>query len=91
MNGAIAKQVTTAIRCKRNMTPNAGVVAKIIDKQEPTAEEIAKNFDQMRDQLLEERRNDAFSIFASNVLAEYRKHNLVQFNTKAQNPQIPGM
>ena len=72
-------------------TPNAGVVAKIIDKQEPTAEEIAKNFDQTRDQLLEERRNDAFSIFASNVLAEYRKHNLVQFNTKAQNPQIPGM
>jgi peptidyl-prolyl cis-trans isomerase D len=32
------------------------VVAKLLDKQEPTADEIAKNFDQTRDQLLEQRR-----------------------------------
>ena len=30
-----------------------GVVAKLVDKQEPTADEIAKNFDQTRDQILE--------------------------------------
>ena len=33
-----------------------GVVAKITDKQEPSADEIAKNFDQTRDQLLDQRR-----------------------------------
>ena len=33
-----------------------GVVVKIIDKQEPSADEIAKNFDQTRDQILEQRR-----------------------------------
>ena len=72
-------------------TQSAGVVAKIVDKQEPTADEIAKNFDQTRDQLLDQRRADAFGLFASNVLTEYKKHKLVQFNAKAQNPQIPGM
>ena len=29
-----------------------GVVAKIVDRQEPTADEIAKNFDQTRDEIL---------------------------------------
>ncbi|HUV96481.1 MAG TPA: peptidylprolyl isomerase, partial [Acidobacteriaceae bacterium] len=72
-------------------TQSAGVVAKIVDKQEPTADEIAKNFDQTRDQLLDQRRADAFGLFASNVLTEYKKHKLVQFSAKAQNPQIPGM
>ena len=40
-----------------------GVVAKITDKQEPSADEIAKNFDQTRDQLLDQRRGEAFNIF----------------------------
>ena len=55
-----------------------GVVAKIVDKQEPTADEIAKNFDQTRDQLLDERRNEAFSIFMSGVWNDYKKHNLIR-------------
>ena len=32
-----------------------GVVAKILDKQEPSADDITKNFDQARDQLLDQR------------------------------------
>ena len=43
-----------------------GVVAKIVDKQEPTADEIAKNFDQTRDaDARPEARQDAFSVFVS--------------------------
>ena len=68
-----------------------GVVAKLIDKQEPTAEEITKNFDQTRDQLLEERRSEAFNVFMSGVLADYKKHNRIRLNAKAQTPQLPGM
>ncbi len=68
-----------------------GVVAKILDKQEPNADEIAKNFDQTRDQLLEQRRNDAFSVFMSGVLQDYKKHNRIKLNTKTNAPQIPGM
>jgi peptidyl-prolyl cis-trans isomerase D len=65
-----------------------GVVVKILDKQEPTADEIAKNFDQTRDQVLEQKRNEAFSVFMSGVWDYYKKHNLVRMNAKPQ--QTPG-
>ena len=69
-----------------------GVVAKILDKQEPTAEDMAKNLDATRDQILEQRRSDAFSVFLGNLMAEYKKSNRIRLNAKAeQGPQIPGM
>ena len=64
-----------------------GVVAKLVDKKEPTPEEIQKNFDQMRDQILDQRRNEAFELFASNVMADYKKHNLIRMNAKATTPE----
>ncbi|MGB7548456.1 MAG: peptidylprolyl isomerase [Terracidiphilus sp.] len=67
-----------------------GVVAKLTDKQEPTADEIQKNFDQMRDQILGQRRNEAFEVFASNVINNYKKHNLVRIYAKPQTPAMPG-
>jgi peptidyl-prolyl cis-trans isomerase D len=70
----------------------AGVVAKIVDKQEPTANDMAKNIDSTRDQILEQRRSDAFNVFLGNIMADYKKNNRVQLNAKAQQgPQIPGM
>jgi peptidyl-prolyl cis-trans isomerase D len=68
-----------------------GVVAKLVDKQEPNAEEIAKNFDQTRDQLLEERRADAFNVFMSSVMNDYKKNNRIRMSAKSKGPQIPGM
>jgi peptidyl-prolyl cis-trans isomerase D len=73
-------------------TERNGVVAKILDKQEPTADEITKNFDQTRDQILEQRRSDAFNVFVSNIMADYKKNKRIAMNPKAaQGPQIPGM
>ncbi len=66
-----------------------GVVAKLIDKQEPSADEIAKNLDQTRDQILEQKRQQAFEVFANNVISEYKKSNRVRINAKPQTP-IPG-
>ena len=71
-------------------TERTGVVAKIVDKQMPTADEMAKGFDQMRDQLLDQRRNQAFSVFLSGVWDNYRKHNLIRINNKS-GQQTPGM
>jgi peptidyl-prolyl cis-trans isomerase D len=65
-----------------------GVVVKILDRQEPTADEIAKNFDQTRDQILGQKRNEAFSVFMNGVWDDYKKHNLIRFNAKPQ--QTPG-
>ena len=80
--GAISGPIST----ERN-----GVVAKILDKQEPTADEIAKNFDQTRDQLLDQSRNEAFSVFVNGIWNDYKKHNLIRLNAKPQGPQLPGM
>lgn len=67
-----------------------GVVAKILEKQEPSADEIAKNFDQTRDQILEQRRGEAFQVFASNIIDDYKKNKRVLYNAKPKNPQVPG-
>jgi peptidyl-prolyl cis-trans isomerase D len=61
-------------------------VAKLVDKQQPTDAEIQKNFDQQRDQILDQRRNEAFQLFASSVVNDYHKSNRVRINTKAQTP-----
>ena len=66
------------------------MVAKIVDKQEPTAAEVQQNFDKTRDQLVSQRRNEAFEVFAGGVINDYKKRNLVQINAKAQTPQLPG-
>ncbi len=69
-----------------------GVVARILDKQEPAADEIQKNFDQTRDQMLEQRRSEAFNVFLSGIMADYKKNNRIRMNAKAQQgPQLPGM
>ena len=83
-----------------DMTPGAisgpinaqrtGVVAKLVDKQEPTVDEIAKNYDQMRDQIFEERRSEAFNVFSSTVFNDYKKKNRIRLNAKAQSSEAPG-
>jgi peptidyl-prolyl cis-trans isomerase D len=67
-----------------------GVVVKIDDKQAPTPDEIAKNLDQARDELVDRRRNEAFSVFVSNTWNDYKKRKLVVINAKPQGPQAPG-
>jgi peptidyl-prolyl cis-trans isomerase D len=69
-----------------------GVVAKIVDRQEPSADEIAKNFDHTKEQILNQRQEEAFNVFVSTVTNEYKKNKLIQLNAKTQQgPQIPGM
>lgn len=67
-----------------------GVVVKLLDKQEPSADEIAKNLDSTRDQMLEEKRSQAFSVFMSGILDDYKKNKRIRMNAKAQGPAIPG-
>jgi peptidyl-prolyl cis-trans isomerase D len=66
-----------------------GVVAKIVDKQEPSAAEIAGNFDQTREQLLEQRRSEVFNVFLSGVMNDYKKHRRIQMGSKGKNTDVP--
>jgi peptidyl-prolyl cis-trans isomerase D len=54
-----------------------GVVAKIVDKQEPSADEIAKNFDKTHEQMLDQRQSEAFSLFLNSIMDDYKKHKLI--------------
>ncbi len=64
-----------------------GVVAKIDDKvgahRAGHPEELRPD---QREQILEQRRNEAFSVFASNVADTYKKKNLIRYNAKAATP-----
>jgi peptidyl-prolyl cis-trans isomerase D len=60
----------------------------VVDKQEPTADEIAKNFDQYRDQILDQRRGQAFNIFLSTILDDYKKHGRIQM-PKSKATEVP--
>jgi peptidyl-prolyl cis-trans isomerase D len=54
-----------------------GVVAKLVDKQEPSADELAKNLDRTRDELLEQRQNETFVLFLNSLMEDYKKHNRI--------------
>jgi peptidyl-prolyl cis-trans isomerase D len=66
-----------------------GVVAKLLEKQEPTAEEIAKNLDQTRDQVLDQRREEAFNIFVSATEDRFKKAKLISVNAKNSKGGLP--
>jgi peptidyl-prolyl cis-trans isomerase D len=78
--------ISGPIHAERN-----GIVAQIVDKQEPSADEIKKNFDQTREQILEDRREQAFEIFLSNLMNDYHRNRLIRINAKAEGPESPGM
>jgi peptidyl-prolyl cis-trans isomerase D len=63
-----------------------GVVAKLIDKQQPSEADVAKNLDQTRDQLRDQKQQEAFEIFANNVISDYKNSGRVRVNAKTQSP-----
>ena len=78
--------VSGPIHAERN-----GIVAKVVDKQEPSADDIAKNFDKTRDEIRDRRQEEAFNVFVSTVSNEYKKKKRIQMNAKTQGPMMPGM
>jgi len=71
-------------------TGHTGIVAKLTDKQLPTSQEIAQNFDTTRDALLEQRRNDMFEVFISSLQNQYEKNGRIRFNRRAQQTPAGG-
>ena len=65
-------------------TGRSGIVAKLVDKQEPTSDEIAKNLEQTRQSVLEQRREEAFAVFITTLQEKYEKEGRIRMNRKAQ-------
>jgi peptidyl-prolyl cis-trans isomerase D len=68
-----------------------GIVAKIVDKQEPSADDIQKNLDATREQLKEEKQSQAFSVFMGGLMDQYKRDKLIRMVAKPSGPSLPGM
>jgi peptidyl-prolyl cis-trans isomerase D len=72
-------------------TGQAGVVAKITEKQEPSAAEIAKNFDATHERLVSSQRDDIFDVFVNDLTTRYQKRGLIRINKNAQSSLQQGL
>jgi peptidyl-prolyl cis-trans isomerase D len=66
-----------------------GVVLSVIDKQEPTAEDIAKNFNATKDKLLNDQREEIFRVYIGDLTQKYEKGGAVRFSKKQTEPGFP--
>ena len=60
-----------------------GAVLVVTDRQEPDAQEIAKDFNQTRDQLLNAQREEIFRVYLGNVTEKYQKSGAVRLSKRA--------
>jgi peptidyl-prolyl cis-trans isomerase D len=67
----------------------AGIVLSLIEKQEPTADDIAKNFAQTREQLLNAQHEEIFRVYIGNLTEKYEKSGAVRFSKKQPAPGSP--
>jgi peptidyl-prolyl cis-trans isomerase D len=73
-------------------TARSGVVAKLTDKQPPTADEIQKNLSATRETILNQRKEDTFAVFVTTLTETYKKAGRIVMNKGAQAPAggLPG-
>ena len=62
-----------------NEGPN-GSVAQIVDKQEPTAQDLAQNLPATREKLLDQQRQEAFGVFAGSVMQRFLQEGAVIYS-----------
>jgi peptidyl-prolyl cis-trans isomerase D len=67
-----------------------GAVLQLTDKQEPSAADIAKNFDATKEKLLDEQRQEAFSVFVDSLMNRYQKAGAVVYSHKKTEAPLSG-
>jgi len=63
-----------------------GVVLEVTDKQEPSGDEIAKKFDETREQLLSEQHEEIFRVYVGTLTELYTKKNAIKYSKKQPAP-----
>lgn len=67
-----------------------GVVLSVTDKQEPTAEDIAKNLPEMREKMLNEQREEIFRVYIGELTKKYEASGAVRYSKKQAAPSPLG-
>jgi peptidyl-prolyl cis-trans isomerase D len=68
----------------------AGVVLSVTDKQEPTADDMTKNFNATREKLLNDQREEIFRVYIGDLTQKYEKGGAVRYSKKPAAPGAPG-
>ncbi|QHN03098.1 peptidylprolyl isomerase [Granulicella sp. WH15] len=95
--GAMSGPASVAFTMQKTMISGpvnlgrVGVVMTLLDKQEPSAEEIAKNFELTKDQMLGEQQKEVFEVFVGNLATQYEKAKAVRYLKKPATPGPLGM
>jgi peptidyl-prolyl cis-trans isomerase D len=58
----------------------------VTDKQEPTADDITKNFAATREKLLNDQREEIFRVYIGELTQKYEKGGAVRFSKKQAAP-----
>jgi peptidyl-prolyl cis-trans isomerase D len=66
-----------------------GVVLTVTDKQEPTADEIAKNFGATQDELVSQKRQEVYRIFLGTLMDRYEKAGSIRMSKQAAPAGVP--
>ena len=61
--------------------PNGGVL-QVVSKQEPSADDIAKNLPVSKEKLLNEKRDEVFTVFAGTLMDRYQKAGAIVMTAK---------
>jgi peptidyl-prolyl cis-trans isomerase D len=61
-------------------TGRTGIVLSVVDKQEPTADDIAKNFIATREGLLNQQREEIFRVYIGELTQKYEKGGAVKYS-----------
>ncbi len=63
-----------------------GIVLSVTDKQEPSAEDIAKNFAATREQLLDQQHEEIFRVYIAGLTEKYEKSGSIRYAKKQPAP-----
>jgi peptidyl-prolyl cis-trans isomerase D len=70
-------------------TGSTGILLSVIDKQEPTPAEIAQHFDKTKEQMLQQKRDELFGVFAGTLMEKYEKAGAIKYTKKPQQTPSP--
>jgi len=70
-------------------TGRSGIVLSVVDKQEPTADDIAKNFVATREKLLNDQHQEIFTVYIGELTQKYEKSGAVKYSKRQEPASSP--
>ncbi len=64
-----------------NLGPN-GIVAQLLDRQQPSADDIAQHLPATRDKMIDGQRQEVFNVFAGTLMDQYQRAQAIVYSRK---------